>query len=118
MMIRTLGFLAALTFAAPASAEVFAKISDRDSFVSAIKDRALTRFGIRLSVSPDGAITGRAFGRDVRGAWRWQAGYFCRDLFWGERDLGPNCQQVEIKGHTIRFTSDRGTGDFADLVLK
>ena len=120
MMIKPLVLVAAIAvaLAAPAKADGFAKISDRNAFVSAVKDRALTRFGIRLSVTPDGAITGRAFGRDVRGAWRWRSGYFCRDLYWGDRDLGPNCQQVEIQGRTIRFTSDRGAGEFADLVLK
>ncbi len=43
---------------------------------------------------------------------------FCRDLFWGARDLGYNCQQVDVNGSRIRFTSDRGRGDSAVFRLR
>ncbi|PKQ13842.1 MAG: dihydrodipicolinate reductase [Alphaproteobacteria bacterium HGW-Alphaproteobacteria-1] len=101
----------------PALAD-FAPVTERDGFVSLISGRDLTRFGIRLTVTPDGQIRGRAFGRDVRGAWRWNGDFFCRDLYWGDMDLGPNCQAVRLKGDTIRFISDQGTGQFADLYLR
>ena len=113
-----LAILAALALSAPAQAEGFAPIDSRDTFVSLLKDRQLTRFGIKLTVTPDGRIDGRAFGREVRGAWRWQSGYFCRDLFWGQQDLGPNCQAVRVQGSTLRFISDKGTGQYADLILR
>ncbi|MBE0453761.1 dihydrodipicolinate reductase [Roseovarius autotrophicus] len=103
--------------ALPARAD-FAPVTERDGFVSLISGRDLTRFGIRLKVTPDGHIRGRAFGRDVRGAWRWDGDYFCRSLYWGEMDLGPNCQAVRLNGDTIRFISDQGTGQFADLYLR
>ena len=109
--------MAAFT-AAPATADGFATVKERDSFVSLIDGRQLTRFGIKLDVSPSGQINGSAFGRDVTGAWRWQAGYFCRDLYWGKRDLGPNCQMVKVQGSTVRFISDKGAGEFADLRLR
>ncbi|SLN19578.1 hypothetical protein PEL8287_00802 [Roseovarius litorisediminis] len=107
-----------LMMAAPAFAEGFAQIKNRDAFVSLVDGRKLTRLGIHLDVMPDGRIEGRAFGRDVSGAWQWKSGYFCRDLYWGSRDLGPNCQAVEIQGKTLRFISDRGQGDHADLILR
>lgn len=107
-----------LLTAAPAVAEGFDQLRDRDAFVSAIKDRPLTRFGIRLDVTEDGRIDGHAFGRSVTGAWRWTEGYFCRDLFWGSRNLGANCQAVKLQGNTIRFISDHGTGRHADLYLR
>ncbi|MEL7107424.1 MAG: dihydrodipicolinate reductase [Pseudomonadota bacterium] len=106
--------------AAPALAD-FKKISDRDTFVSVIKDRSLNiaLFGIKLRVSETGQIAGRAWGRDVRGDWQWSDdGYFCRNLYWGDEDVGPNCQKVEVRGDTVRFTSDRGTGRYADLRLR
>ncbi len=99
-------------------ADGFARVDQRDTFVSLIEGRDLTRFGIKLKVTTDGQIVGRAFGRSVTGAWRWQSGYFCRDLYWGKQDLGPNCQAVKVQGRTVRFISDQGTGQFADLVLK
>lgn len=102
----------------PALAEGFDQVTERDRFVSLIEGRDLTRFGITVNVTPDSQITGRAFGQDVSGAWRWSKGYFCRDLFWGTRDLGPNCQAVKVQGSTLRFISDQGSGRFADLYLR
>lgn len=117
-MHRATALVSALLLSAPAFAESFKPVTNRDTFVSLMQNRELTRFGINLKVSPDGRIDGRAFGRDVRGAWRWQSGYFCRDLYWGQKNLGPNCQAVKIQGQTVRFISDQGTGEHADLTLR
>ena len=104
---------------APVAAQAeFAPVSERARFVSLIEGKDLTRFGIRLEVTPDGRIRGRAFGRDVTGAWRWAEGYFCRDLYWGRMELGSNCQAVRRRGDTLRFISDQGTGRYADLYLR
>ena len=101
-----------------AQADAFERVEKKDSFVSLIKNRALTRLGIRLQVLEDGQISGRAFGRKVTGDWNWKGGYFCRDLYVGGDELGANCQMVQVRGNTIRFTSDRGAGEYADLRLK
>ncbi len=95
----------------------FQRVENRDQFVQIISKGKLNRFGMTLVVQPDGRIGGRAFGRDVKGQWQWRDGYFCRDLYWGTRNLGPNCQEVKVAGEMVRFTSDQGTGDFADLRL-
>ncbi|MCM2561847.1 dihydrodipicolinate reductase [Lutimaribacter sp. EGI FJ00015] len=118
-MTRLFALCLALIIAAPAWAEEFQTVRDRGTFLSLVKDRDLriSFWGIRLQVTPDGKIEGKALGRPVSGQWQWQGGYFCRDLYWGERDLGPNCQQVQVQGRTIRFTSDKGDGQFADLTL-
>jgi len=102
----------------PVQALAFEPITNRDAFVDLVSDRALTRTGIRLDVTADGAIRGRAFGVRVRGEWQWRDGYFCRTLYHGQRDLGANCQSVQVNGSTVRFTLDRGAGDFADLQLR
>lgn len=94
------------------------RVETRSDFVQLVEGRLLTYPGIRLNVTPAGEIIGRAWGRTVTGEWRWEAGYFCRDLAWGNRELGANCQEVTLRGETIRFQSDRGTGDFADLKLR
>lgn len=117
-MKRAVALVLAMALAPPASAEGFSQISEKGAFVSLVEGRELTRFGIKLDVTRDGRIKGRAFGRDVTGAWRWKSGYFCRDLYWGQMDLGPNCQAVKVRGQTMRFISDRGTGQFADLQLR
>lgn len=117
-MFRSAAVLFVIFAIAPISAQAFQKLTDKSRFVEAVQNKELTRMGIGLDVTPDGKIIGRAFGRDVRGSWTWQDGYFCRDLFWGQRELGYNCQEVKIHGATIRFTSDKGTGQFADLTLR
>ncbi|MFN3936469.1 MAG: dihydrodipicolinate reductase [Gemmobacter sp.] len=119
-MLRTamFGLCLALCTPLPAAASDATRIQSRDAFVSLVKDRALTRFGITLTVLPDGAITGRAFGRPVRGDWNWRGSYFCRNLWFGDEPLGPNCQVVELRGNALRFIADEGRGDHADLRLR
>ncbi|MEL6522517.1 MAG: dihydrodipicolinate reductase [Pseudomonadota bacterium] len=120
-MLRTMSLCAAVIFTSLPTitvAEQFKTITNKGDFVSLISGRQLTRQGIRLAVSPSGQIAGRGFGRDVSGGWTWREGFFCRDLFWGKRDLGFNCQMVKVNGSTMRFISDRGTGQFADLKLR
>lgn len=118
----TVSVLAIAALAAgPVLADSFRTISDRDTFVSVVKDRTLQipLFGIDLRVFEAGQIAGRALGREVRGNWQWsEDGYFCRSLFWGEENVGDNCQLVEVNGKTVRFTSDRGSGRHADLHLR
>ncbi len=111
--------LSVLTFiwALPAGADGFQTVKDRGTFLSLVQARDLTRSGISLQVSPSGQISGRALGRDVTGAWRWSNGYFCRELFWGSRNLGPNCQMVKANGKSLRFISDQGKGIHADFKL-
>ncbi|WP_108260713.1 dihydrodipicolinate reductase [Mangrovicoccus ximenensis] len=108
--------LAALA-AGPARAE-FRVVQKESEFRSLVDGRSLTRTGVQLEVGQGGAIAGRAFGRDVTGKWRWQDGYFCRDLAWGERQFPYNCQQVAIDGDRLRFASDRGAGQAAVLRLR
>lgn len=112
-------FLIAMLFLAlPGAASAFEPVVTKDAFLTVIAGKALTRMGITLDVTPAGEIRGRAFGKPVSGAWRWQGGYFCRSLYFGQRDLGDNCQLVQLRGDTVRFTLDRGEGDYADLRLR
>ena len=87
--------------------------------MSIIKHKDLTRSGVRLKITDRGEIVGCVFGRKVTGDWSWRDGYCCRDLFVGGNELDANnCQLVQVKGDTVRFTSDKGAGDSADLRLK
>lgn len=118
--MRYSSICAFLALSSPAVA--FEPIQDYDAFLAAIEGRSLGRMGIELRVQPEGsatgAISGQAFGRPVTGEWRWQDGYFCRTLGWGDRDLGFNCQAVLRDGETLRFVSDRGEGQMADFRLR
>ncbi len=104
--------------ASAAQAEGFRTISDESTFLTVLQGKQLTRLGIKLDVSPSGRIAGRAFGKQVTGAWRWSNGFFCRDLTYGADPLEPNCQLVKVRGDTLRFIADRGAGMSADLRLR
>ncbi|MCR9126865.1 MAG: dihydrodipicolinate reductase [Rhodobacteraceae bacterium] len=106
-----------LAAAGPALAD-FAKVSDGGLFKQIVTGKTLTRPLVRLEVSPAGVISGKGAAWEVTGEWRWQDGYFCRDLSWGGTDLGYNCQEVAVRGDEIRFTSDRGAGDSAAFRLR
>ncbi len=104
-----------------AAADAFVKVQSKSQFLNIVNDRSLQIpiYGVDLRVSPDGRISGTGGGLEVRGQWRWDGGYFCRDLYWGQRDLGPNCQEVAVSNRgLVRFTSDRGAGRSADFRLR
>jgi len=95
------------------------KVEDQRKFVQLINGKTLTRPLVKLTVSPDGRIDGRASLWNIEGTWSWQDGYFCRDLFWGGDALGYNCQEVQASADgRIKFTSDRGAGDSAVFSLR
>lgn len=107
--------LAVTTSAASAD---FTMIRDETTFRALVEGRELRRLGIRLEVHPDGTISGRGFGRTVNGTWGWEDAFFCRTLDWGSGSDPNNCQAVLRQGDTLRFISDRGTGESADLRLR
>ena len=119
--MRTLAIAAvlaglALPVATPVAA--FERITDAREFAQTVAGRDLTRFGIRLQVTPDGGIQGRGFGYTVTGEWRWEGGFFCRDMDWGGTDIGYNCQAVLLDGNRVRFVADQGQGEHADFTLR
>jgi hypothetical protein len=116
--MKILALVALLVAPLPALAEGFAPVREKAEFVGLVKDRALTRFGITLNVSPAGAINGSAFGATVTGNWNWKDGLFCRDMAFGSTKIELNCQTVARNGSTLRFTSDAGRGEFADLRIR
>ena len=107
----------ALLIAAPALAD-FQPVREESTFRSLVEGRELARFGVRLEVLPQGQITGRGFGMNVSGQWEWRDGYFCRTLEFGQSGDPYNCQLVLQDGDTLRFISDQGQGDQADLRIR
>lgn len=111
--------LFATLLAAPLTAAAeFEPVREESTFRSLVEGRELARFGVRLQVLPQGQITGRGFGMRVGGMWEWRDGYFCRTLEFGNSGDPYNCQLVLRDGNTLRFISDQGQGDHADLRLR
>ena len=93
-------------------------VKEEHKFIILIDGKKLKRFLIELSVETDGTITGTGAGTNVTGSWNWQDNYFCRNLSWGSRDLGYDCQKVELRGQKLFFTSDRGRGSTAGFTIR
>lgn len=117
-MLRILLAVALALTGAPLMAEGFRTVDSRDTFLGLVSGKSLTRAGVSLDVTRGGRISGRAFGLDVRGAWRWDGRYFCRDVTFGRQRMGATCEAVQVRGQTLRFIAKRGTGQFADLRLE
>ena len=116
---KTLLFASVLSsFALMAAAQTNEWIKEEDRFINLIDGKKLKRFLIELSVQTDGTITGMGAGTDVTGNWNWQDNYFCRNLSWGNRDLGSDCQKVELKDQKLFFTSDKGRGATAGFSIR
>ena len=96
MRIFYLSFLLSLMVV---SAQAGERILDRSTLLDMVSQKVLILrlFGIKLKIMEDGRIEGKAVGRDIVGDWEWQDGFFCRSMFWGERDIGYNCQEFPLK---------------------
>ena len=116
--IAALAATAIALFATSASADSFEPVRDRSEFLGLVDGRTLKHPGVSLRVTPDGEIRGKGLGVDVTGDWRWQGNFFCRDLSWGDREIGYNCQAVLRNGSTLRFVADQGQGQSADFRLR
>ncbi|MDP5307171.1 dihydrodipicolinate reductase [Paracoccus spongiarum] len=110
--------ITALPLTALPVAALAERVTTREAFVGLVGGRDLTSTGITLRVGDDGRISGRAFGREVRGTWTWERGWFCRTLAWGAREWPLNCQLVVRDGERVVFTADKGAGDRATLALR
>jgi hypothetical protein len=67
--------LAGLSAPVAAPAQAFQQITEAGEFNQTVVGRELSRFGIRLQVTPEGGIQGRGFGYPVTGSWRWESGF-------------------------------------------
>ncbi|MFN7224286.1 MAG: dihydrodipicolinate reductase [Paracoccaceae bacterium] len=107
--------------ASPALAESFVPVRDKEAFLSLVNDRDLRigLYNLTLRVFADGKIIGKALGWGISGNWKWEDGYFCRDMDWSGYAIPFNCQLVEAKGKSeVRFTVDRGKGNSASFRLR
>ena len=119
-MLRILPLLVAL---APTTAVAgdYAPVTTRAAFVALVQDHELAfpLFGITLSVSATGKITGKAQGADITGEWDWHGGLFCRTMRWSGTEAPADCQTVEVQDAArLRFTAEQGKGKSAVFVLR
>ena len=56
-----------------------------------------------LTVHDDGTMTGTHSGKKVTGTWSWEDEYYCRSVKVGKKDIGHDCQIVELSGNSLTF---------------
>jgi hypothetical protein len=120
-MLRAITTILMLSTPFAATANEFEPVKEKDTFLSLIENRELriAIYNLSLNVLPDGKIKGSALGWDITGSWRWQDGYFCREMDWSGMPIEFDCQLVEANGdERLRFTVDKGTGDSATFKLR
>lgn len=110
--------LALCLLAFPLPLAAMNRVEDPQTFADVVVGRNLSRFGIRLTVLPDGRIEGRAMGWSVTGDWDWAEGFFCRTMDWSGTEIPYNCMVVLADDRSVRFIADRGQGDFADFRIR
>lgn len=113
MKLKYLLLGVALTnFAVSAANADWKQITTEAGYISALVGKDLIDDdGNTYRNSADGKFSGRVKGGPkIRGAWQWHGNYWCRNVVVGTRELGTDCQKVEINGNRWRITRKKGKG--------
>lgn len=89
----------------------FKPIRKEALFRSLVVDHKLTDGnGNWTTIASDGSQKGNFNDKQYVGSWIWKGRFWCRNGVIGGKELGTNCQLVEVDGNLIRFTRDKGKG--------
>lgn len=88
------------------------QVTTEEGYISAfVGKNTVDADGNTYRHSADGTFTGKLKSGDkLRGAWQWRGKYWCRNAIIGDRELGTDCQKVEVDGNKWRITRERGKG--------
>ncbi|MCK0097739.1 dihydrodipicolinate reductase [Yoonia sp. F2084L] len=92
---------------------IWQRINNVGMFCEQITGKHLTSGGLEFVIYPDGRISGTADGQKFSGSWVWRDGFFCRKAELEGKDLGVDCEVIEISNDQMRYTRDKGMGDSA-----
>ena len=109
--------LAALALAASHSiqpalaADPNERITTEQGFKEKIVGRKLVQKHGYVIIHDDGKITGTLRSKKLTGKWNWKEEYYCRTVRLGAKDLGYDCQVVEMsEDSSISFLRKKGKG--------
>lgn len=90
----------------------FKRITTEAEYVQAFVGKTLIdENGHRYTISADGKFSDKLKdGTKVRGAWQWSRKFWCRNAVVGDREIGTDCQTIEVDGNKYRFTRKKGKG--------
>ena len=109
------GFLLA---ASPSSAADFKRINKKTEFDKIVVNKTLVANWGWSKMSSDGTVIGDYKGNALKGNWKWQGRFYCRNLRVGSEDRGYGCLSVHVSGKDIVFIQDKGKGTQVPMKIK
>ena len=91
-------------YAADSSVRITTEQEFRDQ---AIGKKLVTKGG-HVIVHEDGTLSGEFKKKKITGTWSWEDQYYCRTGKLGGKDIGYDCQVVEVSGSTMIFKGKKG----------
>lgn len=91
-----------------AMADGFKRIETEADFRKLIVNKKLTLGENHVVIRKNGNLKGNFNDEDLKGAWQWRDGFWCRTLSTHSKDT--DCQTVEVMGNQMRGTRQRGKG--------
>lgn len=102
----------AIVLPSQAISENWQRITSEANYRAKVADKKMVFDWGWVQVKSNGRIVGKhaKLGR-MKGAWNWQKGYWCRSIKSDKRDLGSDCQVVQISGNKVRSITQQGKGE-------
>jgi hypothetical protein len=118
-LVISTSLVLAMTFATSTLAQSFKRITTEEEYRASVVGRKMVdEKGNWFMMKSNGKMTGKAGGKKFSGVWNWQSGFFCRNGRVGTKDIGSDCQIVELSGNTLRGTRKQGKGDTYTYTLQ
>ncbi len=103
----------------PAAAQDFRRIGDEAAFRDQLVGKRLENRSGWAQSNADGSLQGVFGGAELTGGqWHWSGGFWCRNGRLNGKEIGSDCQVVEIAGKSVRLTRNKGKGDAVTWTMK
>ncbi|MDA5555878.1 hypothetical protein [Shimia sp. MMG029] len=111
--MKTMSAIAVVLFAIPltANAATWERIKTETQLLEVVAGKQFSTKNGWWEIRSDGSMVGILKGDELRGAWKWDKGAWCRNYVFKGKEKKTNCQHVWSSGNQVRFKKDRGQGD-------
>ncbi|MEO9897914.1 MAG: hypothetical protein ABJD13_13055 [Paracoccaceae bacterium] len=106
----------ALTFAVPAHAEGFKRITSEAEFLQKAAGKKLWLDGDHVTARKNGQLVGKFGGERLKGVWAWRGQFWCRTITTHTKNT--DCQVWETNGKAFRITRQKGKGRSLEYTTK
>jgi hypothetical protein len=94
----------------------YGRITTEADFRATAAGKSITNGNTSIAINRNGTITGSTNGAPIKGIWKWQEGYWCRQIT--EPAVSEvDCQLWEVRGRELTITRARGTGERISFLI-